>query len=170
MPNNDFPVLDGVCPSWADILVRATPMQGGAPSGALIDLKDIKAINTEITVEVGEQQGASGGRVMKRTTGQVKYSASMTLYRDGYQRFMRALMALAPSRGNQRLISLVHFGVQIQHTPPGSVEIFEYRLKGCRVLGRTMNSAEGTDAQEVEVPLSVLEIVDMVDAAEVARL
>lgn len=165
MPNNDFPIYDGIAPSWADIIVRATP--SGA---AIVDMKDIFSINTGITVEVGEQVGASGGRVMKRTTGSVKYEATITFYRSGYQRFLRALMDLAPPRGNQRLLSLVHFGVQIQHTPPGDVEIYETRLKGCRVLGRTMNTAEGNDAQQVEVPLSVIEIVDMIDGAEVARL
>lgn len=162
MPNNEFPVIDGIAPSWADIIVRATPN-----GGALIDLKDIAAINTGRTVEVGEQKGATGGRVIKRTSGDGKQEASLTLYRSGYQRFLRALMALAPPRGNQRILTLVHFGIQIQHTPPGDVEIYERRLKGCRVIGDTMNAAEGPEAQQVEVPLSVIEIVDMIDGVEV---
>jgi hypothetical protein len=165
MPNNEFPILDGVAPSWADIIVRATPA-----GGALIEMKDIAAINTGTSLEVGEQEGASGGRVIRRTTGKAAQEASITFYRSGYQRMLRALMQLAPSRGNQRLISLVHFGVQIQHTPPGDVEIYEYRLKGCRLLGRTMNSAQGTDAQQVEVPLSVIEIADMIDGVEVVMI
>jgi hypothetical protein len=163
--STDFPVLDGIAPSWADIIVRATPA-----GGALIEMKDISAINTGRSVEVGEQKGASGGRVIKRTTGEAKYEGSLTLYRSGYQKLLRGLMELAPSRGNQRIISLVHFGIQVQHTPPGDVEIYEYRLKGCRLIGGTVNSAEGTDADTVEVPLSVLEIVDMIDGVEVVML
>lgn len=167
--NNDFPILDGVAPSWADIIVRATP--DGAP---LIDIKDIAALTTNVATEVGEQRGASGGRVIRRTTGQVSYEASLTLYRSGYQKFIRGLKAAAEAaglvRGNQVLIALVHLGIQVQHTPFNDVEIYEKRLKGCRVLGRDMSLAEGTDADKVEVPLSVIEIVDMIDGKEVAWL
>ena len=163
--NNEYPSLDGVAPSWADIVIKATPIGGN-----LIDLIDIAAINTNTTVEVGEQRGATGGRVRKRTTGSVSYEASMTLYRTGYQTLLRNLQALAPVRGNQRLVSLVHFQIQVQHTPPGDEEIYEYVLKGCRWMGRALNGAEGTDADQVEVPLSVIEIADIVDGVEVVAL
>lgn len=165
MPNNEFPILDGIAPSWADIIVRAKP-QGGP----LIEMKDIAAINTGTSLEVGDQRGASGGRVIKRTTGAGKQEASILFYRSGFQRFLRALAALAPRRGNQRLISLVHFGVQIQHTPPGDVEIYEYRLKGCRYMGRKMDAAEGVDAQQVDCPISIIEIADMIDGEEVVMI
>jgi hypothetical protein len=161
MSTNDFPVLDGIVPSWADIIVRVSP--AGAP---LIEMGDIKSINTGTTVEIGEQQGASGGRVLKRTTGSAKNEMSWTLYRDGFQKFLRGIKALAPIRGNQRRLRLVHFGVQVQHTPPGSIEIFEYRCKGVCYLGRDMNSAEGTDADTVDCRLSVIEIADMIDGEE----
>lgn len=165
MISNDYPVLDGIAPSWADIIVRISP--DGAP---LIEMKDIVAINTGTTVEVGELRGASGGRVIKRTRGAVSYEASMTLYREGYQKLCRGIMGLAPLRGNQRLVSLVHFQVQVQHTPPGSSEIFEYRVKGCRMLGRTANGTEGVDADQVEVSLSPIEIADVIDGVEVVML
>lgn len=167
--NNDYPILNGIAPSWADIIVRCTPE--GAP---LIDVKDISAINTSATVEVGEQRGASGGRVMRRTTGSVSYEASMTLYRSGYQKFMRALSAAAASkglvRGNQHAIAMVHFDIQIQHTPINDVEIYERVIRGCRCLGSAVNGAEGTDADTVEVTLSPLEIVDIIDGKEVVWL
>jgi hypothetical protein len=163
--NNEFPVLDGIAPSWADIIVRATP--AGAP---LIEMKEIKSISTGTTVEIGEQRGASGGRVIKRTTGSKSDEASSTLYRGGYQNLIRNLAAIAPKRGNQRIVSLVHFGIQVQHTPPGSVEIFEYRIKGCRLLGRTLASEEGNEADTVDVTLNPLEIADMIDGVEVVFL
>lgn len=149
---NDYPVLDGIAPSWADIIVKAKPN-----GGSLVELKDIAALNTGSSVEVGEQRGASGGRVMKRTTGAVSYEASITFYRDGYDRFIESLAALAPVRGSQKVLSLVHFLIEVQHTPIGSDRIFQYRLKGCRIMGDTLNHAEGTDADQVEVPLSVIE-------------
>lgn len=163
--SQDYPVLDGIAPSWADIEVNATP--NGA---SLIKMKDIQAINTNSTLEIGEQRGASGGRVMKRTTGSKTDEASWTLYRTGYQNLARSLMAIAPVRGNQRLIGLVHFLVQVSHTPPGIDEIFEYRLKGCRVSGRQLNAAEGTDAEIAEIPLSISELVDIIDGQEVVLL
>lgn len=163
MANNDYPALDGVAPSWADIIVKASP--AGAP---LIEMKDIKGINTGITLDIGVQK--AGGRVKKRTTGDLGQEASLVLYREGWLKLQRGLMAVAPTRGNQVIIGVVHFGVQIQHTPPGSTEIFDLRLKGCRIAGRTFNSAEGPDAEEVEVPLSVIEIVEMIDGKEVVIL
>ena len=115
--NNDFPILDGIAPSWADIIVKATFYEG-----ALLEMKDIVAINSASSVEVGEQRG--GGRVMRHTTGDLSDEASWTLYRTGYQALIRNLASVAPTRGAQKLISLVHFDIQVQHTPPGSVEIY----------------------------------------------
>jgi len=112
----------------------------------------------------------SGGRVRRRTTGSVDYEASMTMYRVGYQQLLRALKALAPKRGNQRAIAIVPFNIQILHTPPGSTEIFDVRIKGCRIGGRQLNGAEGTDADLVEVPLNPIEIADMIDGEEVVML
>jgi len=168
MANNDYPILNGIVPSYADIIVRASP--AGA---ALIEMKDIAACNRSRTVEVGVQKGASGGRDMQRTTGVGGQEFTWTLYRTGYQQLFRALMNAAPAsarRGNQVRVSLVHFGIQVQHTPPGSVELFEYRVKGCRVIGDTMAHAEGPDADQVEVPLSVIEIADVIDGVEVVLL
>ena len=163
MANNEFPVLDGIAPSWADIKVTATPT--GAP---LLEMKDISAVNSSRTVEVGAKK--AGGRVVKRTTGEASQDASMTVYREGFQKMLRGLKSVAPLRGNTRIISVVHFDVSIQHTPPGSVEIYERRLKGCRLLGDALNSAEGTDADTVEITLNPIEIVDIIDGEEVALL
>jgi hypothetical protein len=163
--NLEYPIVNGIATSWADIAVKATP-----DGGPLLDLKDIAAISSGRTVEVGEQRGASGGRVVRRTTGSVSYDASIIFYRSGLQKFMRELAKLAPSRGNQKAISLVHFGVQIQHTPLGEDEIFDRRWKGARYLGDTFDFAEGNEADKIEVPISVIEVVDIIDGQEVVLL
>ncbi len=163
--NNEYPILNGVAPSWADVQIKLTPTSGG-----LIDIKDIAAINGSSVVEVGEQRGASGGRVVQRTTGSVSYEGSLTLYRTGYQKILRELAKTAPARGNQKLVGLVHFQIEVQHTPPGSEEIFQYIMKGCRLMGRTLNGTEGTDPDQVETPLSVIEIADIIDGEEVVML
>jgi hypothetical protein len=167
--NNEYPVLDGIAPSWADLSVKLT----GADI-TLLEMRDIKAINTGRSVEVGAQRGATGGRKKKRTTGQADEEASWTLYRDGFQRMLRTLKAAAESkgyvRGNEVLISLVHFDIIWFMTPPGDPDIYERRVYGARVIGDTMNSAEGSDAQEVEVPLSVAKIADIIDGKEIVLL
>lgn len=160
----DFPVLDGVAPSWADINVRIS----GA-SVPLIEMGDIAAINFGWTVEEGEQR--EGGRVIKRTRGSLSNEASMTLYASGYQKLLRGLIAAAPRNAKgQAQLSLAFFQIHRVWTPPGSDDLLEDLAKGVRILGRTIDASEGNDAQQVEVPLSTIEIVDIIDGVEVIAL
>lgn len=163
--NNEFPVFDGIAPSWADLQIKVK-----GKSTALLDMRDVKEIKTGSTVELGEQRGVSGGRVIKRTTGSVKNEASWTLYHSGWLKLVRNLKGMAPLRGNQRVLSLVHFDLQYLWTPPGDVDIYETRIKGCRILGRNLDNAEGTDATTIEVPLSPLVVADFIDGEEIVLL
>ena len=154
--NQEFPVLEGVAPSWADVGFRFSIT--GAP---LLEMIDIKSLSSGRSVEVGEQRGASGGRVLKRTTGAEKNEASATLYYDGFIKLVDALSGVAPLRGDERVLSLVHFDVQYQFTPPGSTRIYDRRLLGCRYLGDTLAASEGTDAQPVDIMLNPLRIIQI---------
>jgi hypothetical protein len=168
--NNNYSVLDGIAPSWADITckIQAT----GAP---LFTADQISAMSGARKVEIGNQQGASGGRVMKRTTGAVTHEASITFYRDGYDLFLEMLAQVAATlpglqRGNELLVSLVHFDVQILHTPPLSSKIYERRWYGARMIGDTLAHKEGTEADTIEVPISVAKIADMSKGKEIVLL
>lgn len=167
MSHFDNPVLDGITPSWADIFVRVSPL-----GGSLLEIGDIAAISGASKVEVGMQK--EGGRGIKRTSGDLTHEAKWTLYTSGYLKLIRGLVARAQAlgftRGNQVLISLVHFTVNVQWSVPGGAEIFERRYKGCRVLSDSQDSAEGTDAEQIEMDLSPLEIVRVIDGVEVALL
>jgi hypothetical protein len=169
MPNQEYPSLNGVAPSWADISVSMT-----VHDGELIETADIAGINWSRTVEVGEQRGTSGGRPMKRTRGSVSYEAGMTVYADGYNRLIRGLKSAAEAkgyvRGNQVLISLVTFDVLIEYTPPGSDEIIRRKIKGCRLLGDSEDAAEGTDATQEELTLNPIEVVQIIDDVEIALI
>lgn len=165
MINQLYPVINGIDPSWADIKVTAAP--DGAP---LLTMDDVASIDCGSSVEVGFRKGASGGRVMGRTTGEKSDEFSWSLYRVGFDKLLRGLMLLAPSRGNQKVVSVVPFGVTVQHTPPGSDSIFEYRAKGCRLIGMNFSHAEGVDADKVEVPLSIVELAYFIDGQEVVLL
>ena len=161
MANNDYPIYDGNAASWGDVSVKTS-----GTGLALAEVKDIKAVNSGRSLDVGEQR-AVGGRVMRRTAGAPSCEASLTFYRSGFQAFLRNLIAAAPRRGNQARISAVTFDVETQHTPEGDTEIYTRIWRGCRVVGDTLNAAEGPDAQEVEVPVKPIEIVDIIDGLEV---
>lgn len=163
--SQEYPVVDGIASSWADIITTIDVLGGQT----LRDI-DYAAINTGSTVEIGEQLGASGGRVMRRTSGSAKNTASATYYRSGFRKLVKALMPYAPVRGNQVLISQVHFNILVQHTPLGETEIYQVKIKGCRLLGRDYKFAEGNDADKVELALNPIEVCDIIDGKEVVLL
>lgn len=169
MSVNDFPLVNGIVPSFADISVKVSPT--GAP---LLTMNDIAAVKRGRTVDIGDQGGASGGRVMARTTGSAKHTFEWTLYRSGHSLLLENLVPVAIAqnlvRGNQVRVGLVHFGVQVQHTPPGSVRVFEWRAKGVRVAGDSMDAGEGNDADKVDVPCNTIEVVDMINGKEVVLI
>lgn len=163
---NSFPLFNGTAVSYADIAVKL--LVGG---GAILETEDIAGVKRGRTLEVGEKRGAYGGQVAAYTTGQAGQEFSWILYRDGYQKYLRALVAAAPRvRGNQYAISRVFFNIEVQHTPIGSSEIFKYVVKACRHKGDSMDHAEGVDADKVEVPIVVTQIVDIIDGKEVVLL
>ncbi len=165
MTNQAYPSLNDIEPSWADIATTFTIF-----GGEIIEMADIAGVKWSRKVEVGMRKGASGGRVMARTTGEASQEASATLYRSGLRRLIKGLMSKAPTRGNQKLISLVAFDIMIQHTPVGEAEIYVTKIKGCRYLGDSDDMKEGNEADKVEVTLNPIEIVQIIGGEEVALL
>jgi len=161
MINQDFPIYNGIAPSWADFKITAK-----GSNTPLIEMKDIKSIDTGVQLEIGEQPGASGGKIIRTTTGAAKNTAKWVLYHSGYTSLFRALGPTMPTRGNKRVWGLVFLDIQGFWTPPNSDELFEVRINGCRLLGRDINAAVGVDATEVEMPLHPSEIVDVIDGFE----
>lgn len=160
-----YPLLNGIAPSWADVGVTIPIYEGET-----VEMVDFAALDWEDTVEIGEQKGASGGRILRRTTGDLKLDAKATFYRSGLRQLCRSLAKKAPVRGNQKRISLVGFDILIQHTPPGETDIYQVKIKGCRLLGRAWKLAEGPDAEKVDVKLHPIEIVDIIDGEEIVLL
>jgi hypothetical protein len=167
--NQAYPSLADIEPSWADIDVTAT-----ITGGALLEMADIKSIKWSRKVEVGEKRGASGGRVMSRTTGSLSQDASAVFYRSGTTALLTNLMnqavILGYTRGNQVIVSLVAFDIMIQFTPPGTSDIWETKLKGCRYLGDVGDMKEGADADTWECTLNPLEVVELINGVEIALL
>lgn len=167
MARNEYPIYNGVAPSWADAAVKVTLT--GCP---LIEMGDIKSIKTGSHVEIGDQR--AGGVVIRRTTGELTNGASMELYATGFVKFLRGLKQAAQSlgytKGNQIVLSGVVFDIVYQRTPVGSVDIYETRIKGCRYLGRDWDGSQGTDAEVVPVDLNPMVIADVIDGKEVVLL
>lgn len=169
MANQLFPSVNGIDPSWSDIQITFN-----VTDGVSLTIDDIAGVKATRKVDVAVSRGASGGRPKRRTTGSVEYDASLNLYRSGRRKLIKALIPIAESlghvRGNQTLIALVTFDVLIQHTPPGETEIYSRKVKGARYLGDTDDMKEGNEADQQEVPLSVIEIVDIIDGKEIALI
>jgi hypothetical protein len=163
--NPQYPSTNDFAPSWADIVLTIS-----VNDGPILETIDFAGIKYDSKVTVGAKKGASGGRKMARTVGEIEHSGSITLYKDGWRKLQRALAAVAPSRGNQKLLSLVAFSVLVQFTPPGETDIYSAELKGCRVIGHSHDTSEGSDAVKIEVELDIIEIVEKVDGVEITLL
>ncbi len=161
MPNMSFPNVNGDVCSWADIAVSLN-----VPGGAEAPVFDIAAIKWSDSVEVGEWRGASGGRVMGTTRGQLSSEATMTVSRSAARQLIQALEVAARAlpgflaRGNRIPISGVRFDILIQHTPLGTDAIYESKLSGCRFLGRSHDYKDGNEAEVVEITLNPIEIAE----------
>lgn len=169
MVNQAYPSLQGVEPSWADITTSFTI--GG---GSAFVMSDIAAIKWARKLEVGKKRGASGGRIINRTTGQSDFEATASLYRAGLDTVLDGLtnraLALNLVRGNQVMIGLVSFDILIQHTPPLSTAIYTTKLKGCRFLGDADDMKEGVEPDKVEITLDPVEIVRIRNGREIVLL
>lgn len=139
----EYPTLNGIAPSWADARITF-PVYGGAT----VITPDVKAIKWSDKVDLGIVRGTNGGRKTKRTTGQYDCDATVTFYRDGWRIFREAL-ATKDAR-----ISLVGFDILVQHTPPGESRIFNVKIAGCRITGRSADMSESADAETIEIPVN----------------
>lgn len=165
-----FETLNGRAVSWAEIGITINVL-GGVTAPTI----DIKSIDHESTVDVGEQRGASGGQVIKQTTGQGSYSASATFYRDGMRDLKKALLAAATTAGfvnrrGQVQLSKVRFDVVITHDWEDDPEIYVVKLLGCRVTKDSGKHAEGTDPETVDIDLKPLSIVEIINGVETVLL
>jgi hypothetical protein len=149
MADQAFPTINGVEPSWADVTFEF-PIY----SGPTVQTDDVAGFKFSDKVTVGFKKGTSGGRIMARTVGDLESDASIVFYLGGWRKLVRILAPLAP----QKRISLVGFDVLTKFSPPGEIDIFKFKIIGARVIGRSFDLAEGSDAQKVEIPVSVMRI------------
>lgn len=108
---------------------------------------------------------------MSRTRGQASNEASASITRGSLWTLFEAFAAVAPQRGNQRLISLVHFDLLVQHTPITTDLIFTTKFKGCRYLGDSDDMKDGNESDVIELTLNPLEIANILrDGTEIVLI
>lgn len=172
MVNQAYPSLNGIEPSWADIAVYA--VINGISGVPLLPMSGISALKWSRKVEVGKKRGASGGRVMARTTGQLDQDGTLTIYRGDKPAFVSALATVASQngyvRGNQAIISWVSFDIIIQYSPPNTLTLLETHLKGCKYLGDSDETEESADPNKIEITIDPMEIADIVNGQEIVLL
>jgi hypothetical protein len=157
MAAESYPTFDGEAQSWADIKVTLQPY-GGAELAA----GSISDVSLGVSVERGEQRSA-GGALVALTGGQETCEGSITWYADGWDAAQEALAAVAIAKGwvdgnGTARIGKVPFDVVIQHElVDGSIR--QVDMKGCRLNGHSSDFTEGTDADKIETPVSVMRIV-----------
>lgn len=156
--SQEYPILNEVAPSWADIGVTFNFLAGETFKN--IEFSELKWTSK---VDKGVQRGASGGRVMKHTTGAKTDEGSCVWYKSGLWQLLKIVTPYAPVRGNQRLVSLVPFNIIILHTPPGSDEIFHEEMRGCSISSFESSMTEGTDVEKVPMDLKPLECAWVLD-------
>jgi hypothetical protein len=144
MAEQEYPTIQGFEPSYAD--VKTTIALYG---GQTIKTNDYAGFKLSDKVTVGVKKGTSGGRILARTVGELESDASITFYLGGWRAHRTALASV------NKKISLVAFDVMVTFSPPGDSEIHKFKIVGARVVGRTLDAAEGPDAQKIEIPLSI---------------
>ena len=155
------PSEDSYAPSFQDIKLTFK-LKGGES----FEVEDIKGITLNTSVDIGLQR-AAGGVVARRTTGSENHTGSFNIYRAGWQLILKKLRKVAPMKKGKRRIGGIAFSIEIQHSFPGEDEIYCFRVKGCRIAGREFSAQEGNDPDTVNVPMSIGDIVDVVEGEEI---
>lgn len=163
--SQEYPLLNGYAPSWADIITTINVQDG--PTIKDIDYAELKWSSK---VSFGEQRGASGGRVIAQTTGSQKDEGSCVYYKSGLWRLLDVLADVAPVRGNQRAVSAVRFNITILHTPYGSDVVYHEFMRGCRLASFESSMKEGDEAEQVPMDLAPMQTGWIVNGKEIVLL
>lgn len=149
MSTLQHPIINGEFKSWANI---ETLIDGRTYSR-------YKSVKWDDKVEVADVYGA-GPLKLGTTRGNVKPGeVTIEMYTDEADDFENALAAKAPLRGAVRQIGLVHFPLLIQFSDVLAGPISTVSISGCRIIGRSGDYSQGTDATVRPYTLNVMQIL-----------
>jgi hypothetical protein len=149
----DYPTLNGVAQSWADLTITIDVY-----GAAQIDAEDVKDISWKRSVERGEQR-KTGGQLRARTAGQASYECTITFYASGYHKLIAALGAAAVAGGyvdstGAAQLSKVGWSTLVQHAPEGVDKPRKVSIQGCSLDEDGSDMSEGTDADTMATNVS----------------
>ena len=162
--------FDGNAVSWNELSLLCA-----IDGGSILPIIDIKSIDTESSVDRGDQRGLSGGRIRKRTTGQLSNSASMSLYTEGLDALERSLVTAALASGfvnadGNVQLSRVLFNIISIYSFAGSPTIYHKELLGCHLNKDSAKAAEGPDPNLIDIELAPLQIVKVINGVRTVLL
>lgn len=162
--------LNGRAVSWAEIKVTMNVL-----GGETINTIDIKSLDGSSKIDRGEQRGASGGHVRKKTTGALTTTGSATFYKDGMRELKKALLRACQIAGyidsqGRAQLSKVTFDIVVKHDFEDDPEIYTKKWNECHLDGDSEKDDEGTDAKTVDVELNPREIVEVINGVDTVLL
>ena len=131
------PLINGVTPSWANIIVNIA----GVP------VIGITAINYEDKQEIENVYGA-GQRAVARGYGRIDCTGSITLLRDEVE-------ALRKASPTGRLQDLAPFNIMVSFVPYGGSVVANHNIKSCQFLNDGVDAKEGDTKLEKQLDLVV---------------
>jgi hypothetical protein len=131
------PLINGVTPSWANIIVNI----GGVP------VIGITGISYEDKQTIENVYGA-GQTPVARGYGKIEPSASITLLRDEIE-------ALRKASPTGRLQDLAPFNIMVSFIPIGGSVMANHNIKSCQFTNDGMEAKEGDTKFEKQLELVV---------------
>lgn len=169
-PVPSLEMIDGRAVSWAEVAILVN-----IAGGITLPIVGISSISSESKVERGEARGASGGRVIARTTGAVTNSGTATFYAFALESLKDAIASLALANGYVNAdghvqVSRVSFDIIVTHDWIDDAKIYVRKYLGCHLDSESVKDEEGTDAKKVDVDINPLRVVSVVNGKEIVLL
>lgn len=133
----NYPVINGVSHSWADVSID---LNGEIFVGVL-------ALNYSSALEPGEVRG-TGPEVLAHTRGDATHEGSLELLKADGEAF---LAALGDGFGEVRFTVTASYGAE-------GLPVVTDRLIGCRIKNLSQDGAQGTDPSKITLDLAPLSI------------
>lgn len=153
----DVPQINGQMVSWAELSL-VLELHGGQS----IRTKDFAAVDYSDTLE-GAKVPGTGPKHVGTTVGVYNAEASITMYRAAFGVLQAALASLANGRAGLAKFDLtVSYEPLVDQSDPalgGTGQIITDVLRGCRLAGRSVSNAPGSDATQVQSALMIDELI-----------
>lgn len=147
MAKNDYPLINGVYHSWAEVQLVFLPYGDG-----IFRTADFNAVSFTEKLEPGQVKGQG---IIKRGTTIGEYSAegSFSMLLNAHIKFLEVLARIA--RTKKIPVGAVQFSMAMSWKAVPGAPIVKAALAGCRIKERGFDGSPSPDATVVETPIDV---------------